>query len=579
MMKLYKHLSGLTGVLALLLMITACEPQLADKPDIGNPPTADQLDFSIAPGSDEFNFVITNTSSVTGIASWDFGNGAKGSGKSNVVRYPMPGDYTVKLTLITRGGMATITKMLTQTETDYAIFTDPKFIFLSGGIDDLDGKTWALDSMAQGHLGVGAPGGAGLEWWSAAPLAKQGVKVLYDDLINFKIDGFAATYLNKGKSYVKDFRISDPAYSNPVQNDTDYEVTFTPEPGTWFIEESGGKSYLTLSSTKPIFPIFDVGAVGGKYEILNIEENLLVMVAIGGDGNAWHYQLIPAGYVKPTITYTVNATEGTDNNVACSVTDYSIPAGQSVTGITWNFGDGSDEVTGGKDEVVNHVYMRKGTYNVTAKINSSLGVLTGTQQVVLANNNSAYVEFLLDMMIVYNDFSEVQVFPVLGQDCSVTTVDNPYKEYPNKSAKVAYYTKTNNQWANAYMQLSAGFRFDLRLQQVFKVMVYGKAGDQILLKLENTDKGGNAWQTGTYDLIYTIQKDNTWEVAEYDFNGVGAGWDWTGDIFTSNIVADDNFNHDFYNVVRIMCNPGVGDGTHSFYFDELSGPHVEGIHK
>lgn len=579
MMKLYKHLSGLTGVLALLLMITACEPQLADKPDIGNPPTADQLDFSIAPGSDEFNFVITNTSSVTGIASWDFGNGAKGSGKSNVVRYPMPGDYTVKLTLITRGGMATITKMLTQTETDYAIFTDPKFIFLSGGIDDLDGKTWALDSMAQGHLGVGAPGGAGLEWWSAAPLAKQGVKVLYDDLINFKIDGFAATYLNKGKSYVKDFRISDPAYSNPVQNDTDYEVTFTPEPGTWFIEESGGKSYLTLSSTKPIFPIFDVGAVGGKYEILNIEENLLVMVAIGGDGNAWHYQLIPAGYVKPTITYTVNATEGTDNNVACSVTDYSIPAGQSVTGITWNFGDGSDEVTGGKDEVVNHVYMRKGTYNVTAKINSSLGVLTGTQQVVLANNNSAYVEFLLDMMIVYNDFSEVQVFPVLGQDCSVTTVDNPYKEYPNKSAKVAYYTKTNNQWANAYMQLSAGFRFDLRLQQAFKVMVYGKAGDQILLKLENTDKGGNAWQTGTYDLIYTIQKDNTWEVAEYDFNGVGAGWDWTGDIFTSNIVADDNFNHDFYNVVRIMCNPGVGDGTHSFYFDELSGPHVEGIHK
>jgi hypothetical protein len=183
------------------------------------------------------------------------------------------------------------------------------------------------------------------------------------------------------------------------------------------------------------------------------------------------------------------------------------------------------------------------------------------------------------MMITYNDFSEVQVFPVLGQDCSVTIVDNPSKIYPNKSTKVAYYTKSNNQWANAYMQLNAGYRFDLRLQQIFKVYVYGKAGDQILLKLENTDKGGNAWQTGTYDLIYTIQKDNTWEVAEYDFNGVGAGWDWTGDIFTSNIITDDRFNHDFYNVVRIMCNPGNGSGTHSFYFDDLSGPHVEGIQK
>jgi hypothetical protein len=26
-----------------------------------------------------------------------------------------------------------------------------------------------------------------------------------------------------------------------------------------------------------------------------------------------------------------------------------------------------------------------------------------------------------------------------------------------------------------------------------------------------------------------------------------------------------------------MLNPGVGDGTHTFYFDDLSGPHVEGI--
>jgi hypothetical protein len=158
-------------------------------------------------------------------------------------------------------------------------------------------------------------------------------------------------------------------------------------------------------------------------------------------------------------------------------------------------------------------------------------------------------------------------------------VDNPSKIYPDKSAKVGYYTKTNQQWANAFMQLNPGYRFDLRLQHVFKILVYGKAGDKVLLKLENTDKAGNAWQTGTFDVIYTIQNNNTWEVAEYNFSGVGAGFNWTGDIFTADIVADPNFNHDFYNVVRIMLNPGVGTGTHSFYFDDLSGPHVEGIHK
>ncbi len=584
---MYKHITRLAGVLALLLMITACEPQLADKPDIGAAPTADQLDISIAPGSDAFNFVITNTSAVTGIASWDFGNGTKGSGKSNVVRYPMPGDYSVKLTLVTRGGTATITKTLTQTETDFSIFTDPVYVNLTGGVDATEGKTWVLDAGTKGHLGVGDANGLGngLEWWSADPYVKSGTGA-YDDELTFILTDFVVKYDNKGVSYVKGYMKDDPAlasvYLNPRLNKDDWDVDYvTPTFGNWSIVEEGGTYYITINSTKPIHPGLDVGAKDNKYRIVQVSENLLELTCYSAYENwtMWHYYLIPKGYERPTITYTVNATEGTDNEVSCSVTDYSIPDGQRVTGITWDFGDGSDEVTGGKDEVVNHVYMRKGTYTVTAKINSSLGVLTGTQQIVLANNNSAYVEFLLDMMIVYNDFSEVQVFPVLGQDCSVTAVDNPYKEYPNKSAKVAYYTKTNNQWANAYMQLSPGFRFDLRLQQVFKVMVYGNAGDQILLKLENTDRGGNAWQTGTYDLIYTIQKDNTWEVAEYDFNGVGAGWDWTGDIFTSNIVADDNFNHDFYNVVRIMCNPGVGDGTHSFYFDELSGPHVEGIHK
>ncbi len=108
-------------------------------------------------------------------------------------------------------------------------------------------------------------------------------------------------------------------------------------------------------------------------------------------------------------------------------------------------------------------------------------------------------------------------------------------------------------------------------------MVYGKAGDKILMKLENTDRGGNAWQTGTADLIYTIQKTNTWEVAEYNFAGVSAGWDWTGDQFTSDITTSTQFNQDFYNVIRIMCNPGAKTDTHEFYFDDLSGPHVEGL--
>lgn len=578
----------LAGLVAIIMLITSCEPQLKDKPEIDDPPTADQLDFSITAGKDQFHAVFTNTSSVVGIASWNFGNGTKGSGNSKEVKYSLEGDYTVKMTLVTNGGTTSITKVYTQPVTDFSIFTDPVYVNLSGGVDDLDGKTWVLDAETKGHMGVG-PSGAnstGLEWWAADPFVKSGTGA-YDDEITFNLNEFVVTYDNKGKSYVKGYRKDDPAlasiYLNPTLNKDDYDVDYaTPVSGTWTITQKTDGYYLSLNGTTPIFPNFDVGAKNDEYRIVKIEENLLELTCLSSyeDWTKWHFFLIPKGYVRPTITYTLNMVEGADNDVAFSATGYTIPDGQSVSNITWNFGDGSAEVTTTtKDDVVHHTYMRAGSYTVTAKFNTSLGVITETSSVTLANNNSGYVPFLLDIVVLYNDFSEVQSVPVLGQDCSVTIVDNPLKKYPNKSAKVAYYTKTNQQWANAYMALDPGYRFDLTQQHVFSIMVYGNAGDQVLLKLENTDKGGNAWQTGTYDVIYTIQQNNTWELAEFDFAGVGAGWDWTGDIFTSDITTDPNFNTGFYNVVRIMLNPGNDGGTFSFYFDDLTGPHVEGITK
>jgi hypothetical protein len=185
-------------------------------------------------------------------------------------------------------------------------------------------------------------------------------------------------------------------------------------------------------------------------------------------------------------------------------------------------------------------------------------------------------------MVVYSDFGETQLTSVLGQDCSVSIVANPDKsKFPNRSANCAKYSKTNQQWANAYMVLPYARRFDLRQQSTFKIQVYGKKGMVVLLKLENTDKGGDAWETGT-ELNYTIKADNTWEIAEYNFEGAdvqpGAeGWKWWPDPVSYDVKADPYYNHNFYNVVRIMLNPGVGDGTHTFYLDDLAGPHVEGL--
>jgi PKD repeat protein len=578
-MKKMKYIQNLMGLAALMLVMFACAPEMDDSIDIGQAPTEDQLDFTITKGSTDFKFVLSNTSSVTGIASWDLGNGSKSTEASPTVTYPLPGEYTVTMTLVTRGGIAKKSKKVVQTKTDYSIFTDPKFIFLSGGVNAAAGKTWVLDSLVTGHIGVGPAGTIGLEWWAAGPLAKQAVRVMYDDEINFKITGFAATLTNHGKSYVKGFVKTSTGYSNAKEVDTDFVVDYTPSPGTWFIEEKNGKAYLTLGGSTPMFPCFDVGATNGSYEILKIEENALELVTIDRvEGNAWHYKLIPKGYVKPQVKFDVAVTATSNiNEYSVKLSNVTIPSGLAITNVKVDFGDGTVKESTDYNAAITNTYMRKSPYNVTVTVTTSNETLTSSKMVEIAANHPTYVPFLLDMMVTYNDFSEVALSPVLGQDCSVTTAANPSSVYPNKSAIVAYYSKTNNQWANAYMQLAPGYRFDLRSQHIFKIMVYGKAGQKILMKLENTDRGGNAWQTGTADLIYTIKKDNTWEVAEYNFAGVSAGWDWTGDIFTNDVTKSDKFSHDFYNVLRIMCNPGDGEGTHQFFFDDLSGPHVEGL--
>ena len=568
----------------IMAIFVACQPMEEDKPEAGQvlPPDAAAMDFSITPAADGFRYTLQYTQpQLTGIyqVSWDLGNGTSVSGEKATAYYPLPDTYTVKMTVKTNMGSTTKEKTITTTETDYSIFNDPVTIFLSGGVDALEGKTWAMDSLARGHLSVGQAGTDGTGWWMANPLEKKDALVCYDDRLTFKLDGFKAIYVNNGKSFVKGPRRTDPAYSNPVNTTGDWAVDYpNPQPGSWSIEKRGNKNILKLSGPTPIFPIYDSGARDGEYEIVSIDENFLDLLCTDIEGNAWRTKLIRAGYVKPMVTLDAALSEGPGvNEYKVTISNVVIPEGESVTAVKTDFGDGTIVESSDYNLPSAHTYMRKGNYTVTLTVMASSGNITKTFPANIAANHPDYVPFLLDMMVTYNDFSEVAMAPVLAQDCNVSVVDNPDRIYPNKSSKVASYSKTNNEWANAYLQLPAGYRFDLRNQQVFKLMVYGKAGDVVLMKLENTDRGGNAWQTGTYDLKYTIKKDNTWEVAEFDFNGIGAGYDWTGDQFTGDIISDTRFNHDFYNVVRIMLNPGVAAGTHQFWFDELAGPHVEGL--
>lgn len=576
--------SGFGIALAMLMMLVACDPNEFDKSDlnIGTAPTAEEMNFTVTQGEDAFHYNFENLTPLSGIQTvkWDFGNGSSAEGNKVTAYYPLPGTYEVTLTISASDGTAGVkTTTIEHTETDYAFLDSPVLTMISGGASATEGKTWVVDSLESGHFGIGPAGGDWPEWWAASPLQKTG-SGSYDDEFTFKLIDFVFDYVNNGNSYVKDYLLDDPNYSNPVEVDgTDARVDYTPAAANWSLTERDGVNYIVLSSEKPSFFGFNYGAVNNEFRIDEITDTKIALSCIGGDGNRWYNTLVLKGYVKPTVTFTVDVqATGVENTWGVSLTDLVIPDGLFVNGFSVDFGDGGEIVeTDDANATLEYTYMRKGTYPVTVTVKASNEDLVSTSSITVENHHSTYEPFLLDQMVMYVDNSDFELAPVLGQDCAVNVVENPNRIYPNRGANVFHYYKENQQWANAYMQLPAGHRFDIRSISTFKMMVYGKAGQQVLLKLENTDRGGNAWQTGTYDLIYTIQEDDTWEVAEYDFAGVGAGWDWTGDQFTSDVTTDDRFSHDFYNVIRIMVNPGNGDGVHEFYFDDLSGPHVEGV--
>lgn len=299
-MKNIKYMQRLLGLAALALALFACEPQMDDAIEVGAPPTESQVDFDIASGGDDFTFVLKNKSSVVGITHWDLGDGTKTSTTQPSFKVSLPEVRTITLTLVTKSGYISKSKKLTQTKTDYSLFNKPEFVALSGGSTSTTGKTWVLDAATRGHIGVGSSdgNGNGLEWWAAGPYEKAGTG-LYDDEINFKLVGFAATYNNKGVSYVKEYRAKDAAlsafYKNGRANNGDWDVDYTPQPGTWMINERGGKKYLKLAGATPIFPCFDVGAKDNEYEIVSITDNLLELTCYSSyeSWTKWHYFLVP----------------------------------------------------------------------------------------------------------------------------------------------------------------------------------------------------------------------------------------------------------------------------------------------
>lgn len=281
--------------LGLVLILSACQKDEVTK-ELGAAPTAAQVQFTATPTTANANIVTFTNQSPGFKAIWDFGNGATAEGSSVQASYPLAGTYTVKLTIVTDGGYVSNSKTITIATTNPAMLTDPAFTTLSGGLANLNGKTWVIDQTQQGHLGVGPIGSQFPEWYQAGPNEKA-ANGFYDDEMTFNMNALKYTYANNGTTFAN--ASNAPGIGGPTGSN-DPTVNYTPPTNlTWLVTVINGVKYITISNNG--FIAYYLGV--SQYQILSLNDNEMWLRCLdkANAGNAWYLKLIRKGYTRPVV--------------------------------------------------------------------------------------------------------------------------------------------------------------------------------------------------------------------------------------------------------------------------------------
>jgi PKD repeat protein len=335
-------------VLATLTMwMLSCKPMEDASPGIGVAPTSSDVAFTIIPTENPNILTIESTSLGAFIFKWKLGNGAVAEGKKITVTYPLAGDYLIELAINTAGGKASSTQVINIANTDFSLLDTEENRNLTGGFDDLDGKTWVIDSTNFGHMGVGPAASITPEWWQAPPNDKAGMG-LYNDRYTFKLKDFVFEWNTDGDVFANAAHAAD---IGGVNNGQDQKVAKTSPTGlTWGLTtDANGKKFLALSDAS--FMGFYTGV--STFEVLKLTSTELYIKFLDAKNPdlAWYHRLIPAGYTPPTANFTASVADKT-----ATFTNTSVASATYI----WDFGDGNTSTA----ENPAHTYADFGSYSV-----------------------------------------------------------------------------------------------------------------------------------------------------------------------------------------------------------------------
>lgn len=239
----------LFGIVAILALFVGCQKE---DPSLGDPPSAADAQFTYSEDSQSPNIINFTASSDEAQYLWDFGNGVTAKGTSVQAMYPYAGTYTVTLTMYAKGGSASSTQDIVIAQDDLSLLSNPVYGHLTGGTSGPGYRTWYVDSLASGHMGVGPDPESALgpipEWWSAGAGEKPGCG-LYNDRYTFYLNGFGFDHVTNGSVYIHNSLAG--SFPGSYQNLGDFTAPYPDQLGeSWSFSES--ENTITISNNAHI---------------------------------------------------------------------------------------------------------------------------------------------------------------------------------------------------------------------------------------------------------------------------------------------------------------------------------------
>jgi hypothetical protein len=265
-MKAYIKLAAALSVTAFLI-VQGCKPYEEEGIDLPGAPSA-SINWNFIDAVDSLgqvvgidsNRVFVSAAPVEGafLHLWDFGNGQTSDQTSDTAYYPQEGDYTIRYSVHTAGGMGQASETINIAQT-LELPCEGNLALLTGCENQ---KTWKI-SEEIGAISVG-PDPYSTEWYASPPAGLETFQ--YDDRYQFTEDG-VYIYNNNGSTM------------NPFEGYVETEIAI--DPTAYFMSEgtgTSGEDQISLSSfSETVCGFMGVWDSGPVYDILELTEDRLVI--------------------------------------------------------------------------------------------------------------------------------------------------------------------------------------------------------------------------------------------------------------------------------------------------------------